>query len=629
MKSSFLLPILLTMSLTAQAGVIVAAGGGAEGDVGDTSSWSYRLYQHLLLNGDTNGDNVIEVAILTTSLPNKPNDAEWLPNYFEWIGTDLGLNVSAANYEVPDRATAQSNAAVGGVANADVVFIKGGDQGVYYDEWNGTLLETHIRTVVETRGGAIGGTSAGAMSLAEFSFSGSKDMISPDVLADAHTTYLDDASEPGTSGIHNDFFGFVAGVTIETHYTQRGRLGRMLGVLAKASQDFSRGDLLAIGIERDTGIVIENGEARVIGPGSVSFVQQTAATSNLRDPGQPLVYSNLRLDRLTDGWRFDLGAKAPLTNARPSGTSAVNYSNPDQANSGALTIDGAVEADNQKFANVGTFYPDDYSRVPGTESPYVKDAVGYTDAGNSNNRMDKHETLFHLLYDDPTDLGVLVFSGGSLSRDAGNADVLTFSGVATILVDASSAGYKGLSPYASNWAASGGALRAAAFTNLTLHVLADSAGRDLAYNSRTRALTTNPGAGNGGGDGGDGGGSADMSETEPNDSTSGAQDLRNEALPLTIEGFLDISSDLDYFEIELADGESIQAALTVPSGVDYDLYLMDHRGRTVLRSTNDGAGLNESISYTHTDRRARSYYVLVESWSGSSATDAYLLELSN
>jgi putative intracellular protease/amidase len=231
-------------------GMVVAAGGGAEGNQGDQTSWSYRLYKKLIENGDKNNDGVVKVAVLTTLL--NVNDPSWysyaeaattanppglglthaqavaqaqtddafVPNYFVWIGQTLGVTVQAFNVEVGSLSAANTASTVDSVAGVDVVFIKGGDQGEYYDKWNGTRLETNIRTVLN-RNGAIGGTSAGAMSLAQYSFSGGQDMISADVLADAKSTYLNDASQSGTSGIHTDFFSVVSNAVIDTLHQAR------------------------------------------------------------------------------------------------------------------------------------------------------------------------------------------------------------------------------------------------------------------------------------------------------------------------------------------------------------------------------------------------------------------------
>ena len=197
----FFFLMVLVSEISVGQGVIIAAGGGSEGDIGETTSWSYRLYKKLVENGDTNRDGIVSVSILTASDP----DTAFMNSYFRWIGTTLSVQVKSFTYYIDTKEKANQTETADKITSSDVIFIKGGDQGVYYDQWNGTLLETSIENVI-SRNGAIGGTSAGAMSLAEYAFAGGKDLVSADVLANSKTRFLDDDSEsPGKSGIHSNF----------------------------------------------------------------------------------------------------------------------------------------------------------------------------------------------------------------------------------------------------------------------------------------------------------------------------------------------------------------------------------------------------------------------------------------
>src|SRR5262249_25423023 len=148
------------------------------------------------------------------------DQSDWLPNYLKWLGANEAFNVKFDSVAASDDPGIPVR-----LSDVDAVFIKGGDQGRYYDLWNNRALERFIRSVA-FRGGAVGGTSAGAMSMAEFALTGSKSLTSLHVLADSHTSFLDDESDHG-SGIHRDFLSFVPGVMIDSHFTQRNRFGRM------------------------------------------------------------------------------------------------------------------------------------------------------------------------------------------------------------------------------------------------------------------------------------------------------------------------------------------------------------------------------------------------------------------
>ncbi len=485
----------LTSSSAFAVGTIVAAGGGSEGDQGDTSSWSYRLYKKLVQNGDANHDGQIKVVILSTAAA----DA-FLPNYFLWLGATQALNVKVASL-----ADANNSSIVGTVASADVVFLKGGDQGQYYDLWNNTLLEQNIRTVVQTNNGAIGGTSAGAMSLAQYCFSGGQDLVSLDVLQDAQTAYLNDASSGGT-GIHTDFLGFVSAV-IDTHYTTRARLGRMLGIMGKAVQDNNNMTLLSIGIEERTGIAITGTTAEVVGIGSVDFLQQTSSTVLRRDAKRPLYYTNLRVDRLTEGWKFNLSTRLPDTASRPSGAVAVTYPGDGSSNSGALTIKGTSSSDENKFARTVDYSPDPYSTGTGSASTYVRNTLGLTNAQNSTPddngiayRGDIQESMWRAIYDYPSYTGFLVASSGQLTRGSTSTDLISFAKntsqssaeAATLVLDCKTCTYKSLSPYTSNEDTGGNTLKAAGVINARVQVLGESVSRGAKYNTKTHTVTGGP-----------------------------------------------------------------------------------------------------------------------------------------
>ena len=470
-------------------GVIVAAGGGSEGDIGDTTAWSYPLYKALVDNGDINGDAKISVAILSTGV-----EDGWLPSYFQWLGAD-----SAFNVRVTTRSMANDPAVVDVVKSADVVFLKGGDQGVYYDEWNDSLLEDHIRYVVQTRSGAIGGTSAGAMSLSQYAFAGGTDLISLDVLTDAQTRNLDDTD--GGSALHDDFLQLVAGCVIDTHYTTRARMGRLAGIMAKGISDGAPTTLVGIGIDERTGLLFKGKTAKVYGVGAVDFLQQTSATRVRRDPRKPLIYTNLREDRLIEGWTFDLTTRLPVFTSAPTGTKSVTYAGDGVPNSGSLTINGTEPDDDGKFEKKVTYAPLAYTLEDGTYTTFVRNSVGAVDAQDSDRRGAAHEALFRGLYDVPSFTGFLVADSGRLYRGGSTPDILEFQWntksqyrrAATIVIDGKTITHKGLSPYTSNVDNGSGDLNAAALIGATVHIAADSGrGGGPSYDTRRHQMVGGP-----------------------------------------------------------------------------------------------------------------------------------------
>ncbi len=452
-------------------GVLVLAGGGSEGDDEDATAWSAGLYAALLEGGDVTGDGRVRVAVLSAS-----DETAWIPTYFTWLGAS-----EAFNQRVASAAAANDPALVTTFADVDAVFIKGGDQGEYYDAWNESVLETQVRAV-RARGGGVGGTSAGAMSLSAYALAGSADYVSADVLSDACTSYLDDVSDGGTS-LHDDFLGFVPGALVDTHFSARGRLGRLAGALAKAIAEGAPADLLGVGIDEQTGLVVRGSDVEVRGVGSVVFLQPGDEPA-VRIPGEPLIWAGLGLDRLTEGCHYDLATRVAN---RPADAEPVQTAPFDAAHTGDWAASGASPEDEENFRWVVQRSPDTYALRGGDATPLLPDAFGLMDAHGSDRRGANDEVAFRALYEHPEALGFLVGRGGALEVAAGESLVrLGASGagapIATMVLDAHSATWRTLSPSVSAEDSGDGALHAAGLTGVTLHVLytpGDARGLDL------------------------------------------------------------------------------------------------------------------------------------------------------
>lgn len=237
---------------------IVIAGGGTGADEGDINGWNYALYSKLfdhLIKRKRLGPSYARVVVITGF----EDPTEYLPRYLGWLGTKFGFRTDSRNYKVIKRQDANNVSLVGIVASADIIFISGGDQGQYYHEWKNTILHENIKKALD-KGASIGGTSAGAMIIAGYSLSGGQDLITTDVLKDAMSPLLDDKFD-GNSSIHADFLPLVKNAIVDTHVTERVRLGRLTGVLAKAIDDFKDHKIVGIGLEQQTGLWI-HGEKR-------------------------------------------------------------------------------------------------------------------------------------------------------------------------------------------------------------------------------------------------------------------------------------------------------------------------------------------------------------------------------
>ena len=117
-------------------------------------------------------------------------------------------------------------------------------------------------------------------------------------------------------------------------------------------------------------------------------------------------------------------------------------------------------------------------------------------------------------------------------------------------------------------------------------------------------------------------GGGGQSEVEPNNSFAAANVITDPAGQVT--GYITPSGDTDYFKITLPAGKTLVVDLTVPAGVDYDLYVYNSSKAKLAESTND-VGIAEHISVTNTGTTSLIRYINVRDFSGSSSTNAYKL----
>ncbi|MGW8354536.1 hypothetical protein [Streptomyces wedmorensis] len=113
------------------------------------------------------------------------------------------------------------------------------------------------------------------------------------------------------------------------------------------------------------------------------------------------------------------------------------------------------------------------------------------------------------------------------------------------------------------------------------------------------------------------GGGSTLAESEPNDTRDTADDATALSSPTTLTGNMQSAGDRDYFKLPLSSGQTASVNCAVPSAYDADLYWLDTNGSTLTRSVNDGAGTDESLSFTRTASGTGTYYLDMEAYSGS------------
>ncbi len=145
-----------------------------------------------------------------------------------------------------DRKVADSEEFVKPLRTARGVFFEGGRQWHLADSYLGTLTQKEFAAVLD-RGGVIGGSSAGATIIGDYMVRG--DTKTADIMM----------------GDHEQAFAFVKKVAIDQHLLVRNRQFDLIPLIEKHP------DLLGIGLDEDTAIVVQGDEFTVMGRSRVAI----------------------------------------------------------------------------------------------------------------------------------------------------------------------------------------------------------------------------------------------------------------------------------------------------------------------------------------------------------------------
>lgn len=225
-------------------------------------------------------DSVIEVITTASQIPDIVG-----PEYkkaFEYLGAK-NCNI----LDIQNREQANSDAIVARANAADVVMFTGGDQLRLTSILGGTRFHDAILTKFQTEDFIYAGTSAGAAAASEnmiYQGSSSEALLKGEIKT--------------TQGL-----GFIENVIIDTHFVQRGRIGRLFQAVVNNPRT------LGIGLGEDTGLFIENDTMTAIGSGLVIIVDGLQIKdTNLTNVelGEPISIKNLIVDVLSMNDTFDL-----------------------------------------------------------------------------------------------------------------------------------------------------------------------------------------------------------------------------------------------------------------------------------------------------------------------------------
>lgn len=197
------------------------------------------------------------LVVLPTALDDRAARQAGIPSFLK--GQDVAsITVLPQRW----RDEVESDAFEEALQKATGIWFGGGRQWRFIDAYEDTKAVALFTAVLE-RGGIIAGSSAGASIQAEY-------MVRGDPLG--NQVVMAEGYESG--------LGFLQGVAIDQHLTQRGRLKDLRTVVKRFPQ------LLGIGLDESTGILVRKSKAEVLGKNGVFFLDPASDTESRLVDGQ-------------------------------------------------------------------------------------------------------------------------------------------------------------------------------------------------------------------------------------------------------------------------------------------------------------------------------------------------------
>ena len=208
---------------------------------------------------------------------------------------------SVETHVITARKDALNQPLIASIQNAEVIFFAGGDQCDYVQLFARTRIERAVKSVY-SRGGAVGGTSAGLAVQGENIYDGcTGSSTSTQALLNPYHSSISFTREMFR---WND----LAFTMTDSHFEQRDRMGRLFAFLARHIGDGIGPSILGIAVNERTSVVVDQaGIARVmgLGNGKAYFVLADHLPETCV-PGSALTYSNFKIWRVSEGGTFDL-----------------------------------------------------------------------------------------------------------------------------------------------------------------------------------------------------------------------------------------------------------------------------------------------------------------------------------
>jgi len=229
-----------------------------------------------------------QLTVMTVATDEPESAAVKYNNLFRRHGID---HVSVIDVSIRDDAFDKKASKT--IEKADALFFTGGDQLNVTSLMGGSPLHNLLHDRIKD-GFIVAGTSAGAA------------MMSNSMVISGNSD-----NPPQVGGVQiAPGMNLFSGTIIDTHFTQRGRHGRLLTAIAHYPQD------LGIGIDERTAIVTRDGEFRVLGEGVVTIMDGSRMRHNdlpYRKDRETLGLFGVEVHVLPAGYKYDLKKREPIS----------------------------------------------------------------------------------------------------------------------------------------------------------------------------------------------------------------------------------------------------------------------------------------------------------------------------
>jgi len=253
-------------------GTLLVIGGGA-------SDIFYEKFMELVGGPDA---PIVVIPTAMTSGVLKPEDLDRFRKRY----TEKGFkNVTVLHTR--DRAEANSEEFIEPLKTAAGVWFSGGRQWRHADSYLDTKSHQAFFDLLD-RGGVIAGSSAGA------------------TIQGSYLARGDTRANTIMMGDHEEGLGFISNVAIDQHLLARNRQFDLFEILE------NRPELLGIGLDEDTGIIVEGNEFTVFGTSYVAIYDGTRWSAE-RDTVYQLPAGSFQFYTLIEGEKYDLLKRKVIT----------------------------------------------------------------------------------------------------------------------------------------------------------------------------------------------------------------------------------------------------------------------------------------------------------------------------